>query len=151
MNTNRKPSYTSNNGKRSFRKPTLKDKLEKVPEHIRNIVYVLNNNAEIRRFTSLAMINTLRTGNVISETDKVYIKFGINKFSIIINGLAQEQHYNNNFFIEAFSASFAAFARSAQKLINTFCEVENREINEEEIVETAKAIEDNTSSPVEEE
>lgn len=151
MNTNRKPSYTSNNGKRSFRKLTLKDKLEKVPEHIRNIVYVLNNNAEIRRFTSLAMINTLRTSNVISETDKVYIKFGINKFSIIINGLAQEQHYNNNFFIEAFSASFAAFARSAQKLINTFCEVENREINEEEIVETAKAIEDNTSSPVEEE
>lgn len=151
MNTNRKPSYTSNNGKRSFRKPTLKDRLEKVPEHIRNIVYVLNNNAEIRRFTSLAMINTLRTGNAISEDDKVYIKFGINKFSIIINGLAQEQHYNNNFFIEAFSASFAAFARSAQKLINTFCEVENREINEEEIVETAKAIEDNTSSPVEEE
>ena len=151
MNTNRKPSYTSNNGKRSFRKPTLKDKLEKVPEHIRNIVYVLNNNAEIRRFTSLAMINTLRGGNAISETDKVYIKFGINKFSIIVNGLAQEQHYNNNFFIEAFSASFAAFARSAQKLINTFCEVENREINEEEIVETAKAIEDNTSSPVEEE
>lgn len=151
MNTNRKPSYTSNNVKRSFRKPTLKDKLEKVPEHIRNIIYVLNNNAEIRRFTSLAMINTLRTSNVISETDKVYIKFGINKFSIIINGLAQEQHYNNNFFIEAFSASFAAFARSAQKLINTFCEVENREINEEEIVETAKAIEDNTSSPVEEE
>lgn len=150
MNTNRKPSYTSNNGKRSFRKPTLKDKLEKVPEHIRNIVYVLNNNAEIRRFTSLAMINTLRTSNVISENDKVYIKFGINKFSIIINGLAQEQHYNNNFFIDAFSASFAAFARSAQKLINTFCEVENREINEEEIVETAKAIEDNTSSPVEE-
>lgn len=150
MNTNKKPSYTSNNGKRSFRKPTLKDKLEKVPEHIRNIVYVLNNNAEIRRFTSLAMINTLRTSNVISENDKVYIKFGINKFSIIINGLAQEQHYNNNFFIEAFSASFAAFARSAQKLINTFCEVENREINEEEIVETAKAIEDNTSSPVEE-
>ena len=151
MNTNKKPSYTSNNGKRSFRKPTLKDKLEKVPEHIRNIVYVLNNNAEIRRFTSLAMINTLRTNNVISEDDKVYIKFGINKFSIIINGLAQEQHYNNNFFIEAFSASFAAFARSAQKLINTFCEVENREINEEEIVETAKAIENNTSSPVEEE
>lgn len=151
MNTNRKPSYTSNNGKRSFRKPTLKDKLEKVPEHIRNIVYVLNNNAEIRRFTSLAMINTLRTSNVISENDKVYIKFGINKFSIIINGLAQEQHYNNNFFIDAFSASFAAFARSAQKLINTFCEVENREINEEEIAETAKAIEDNTSSPVEEE
>ena len=149
MNTNRKPSYTSNNGKRSFRKPTLKDKLEKVPEHIRNIVYVLNNNAEIRRFTSLAMINTLRTANAISETDKVYIKFGINKFSIIVNGLAQEQHYNNNFFIEAFSASFAAFAKSAQKLINTFCEVENRELNEEEIVETAKAIEDNTSSPVE--
>lgn len=151
MNTNRKPSYTSNNGKRSFRKPTLKDKLEKVPEHIRNIVYVLNNNAEIRRFTSLAMINTLRAANAISETDKVYIKFGINKFSIIVNGLAQEQHYNNNFFIEAFSASFAAFAKSAQKLINTFCEVENRELNEEEIVETAKAIEDNTSSPVEEE
>ena len=151
MNTNRKPSYTSNNGKRSFRKPTIKDKLEKVPEHIRNIVYVLNNNAEIRRFTSLAMINTLRAANAISETDKVYIKFGINKFSIIVNGLAQEQHYNNNFFIEAFSASFAAFAKSAQKLINTFCEVENRELNEEEIVETAKAIEDNTSSPVEEE
>lgn len=151
MNTNRKPSYTSNNGKRSFRKPTLKDKLEKVPEHIRNIIYVLNNNAEIRRFTSLAMINTLRTANAISETDKVYIKFGINKFSIIVNGLAQEQHYNNNFFIEAFSASFAAFAKSAQKLINTFCEVENRELNEEEIVETVKAIEDNTSSPVEEE
>ena len=151
MNTNRKPSYTSNNGKRSFRKPTIKDKLEKVPEHIRNIIYVLNNNAEIRRFTSLAMINTLRTANAISETDKVYIKFGINKFSIIVNGLAQEQHYNNNFFIEAFSASFAAFAKSAQKLINTFCEVENRELNEEEIVETAKAIEDNTSSPVEEE
>ena len=72
MNINKKPSYTTNNNKRSFRKPTLKDKLEKVPEHIRNIVYVLNNNAEIRRFTSLTMINKLREENAISDNDKVY-------------------------------------------------------------------------------
>ena len=145
MNTNKKPSYTTNNSKRSFRKPTLKDKLEKVPEHIRNIVYVLNNNAEIRRFTSLAMINKLREENAISDTDKVYIKFDINKFSIIINGLAQENRYNNNFFIEAFESSFVSFAKSARKLIDTFCEVENREAEEE----TKEENENNNSSPVE--
>lgn len=146
MNTNKKPSYTTNNSKRSFRKPTLKDKLEKVPEHIRNIVYVLNNNAEIRRFTSLAMIDTLRKENVITENDKVYIKFNTNKFSIIINGLGQEQHYNNNFFIEAFESSFVSFAKLAKNLINTFCEVENKEIEEE----TNKQDENNNTSPVEE-
>lgn len=145
MNTNKKPNYTTNNSKRSFRKPTLKDKLEKVPEHIRNIVYVLNNNAEIRRFTSLAMIDTLRKENVITENDKVYIKFNTNKFSIIINGLGQEQHYNNNFFIEAFESSFVSFAKLAKNLINTFCEVENKEIEEE----TKEQNENNDSSPVE--
>lgn len=146
MNTNKKPSYTTNNSKRSFKKPTLKDKLEKVPEHIRNIVYVLNNNAEIRRFTSLAMIDTLRKENVITENDKVYIKFNTNKFSIIINGLGQEQHYNNNFFIEAFESSFVSFAKLAKNLINTFCEVENKGIEEE----TKEQNENNNTSPVEE-
>lgn len=145
MNTNKKPNYITNSSKRSFRKPTLKDKLEKVPEHIRNIVYVLNNNAEIRRFTSLEMINKLREKNVISDTDKVYIKFDINKFSIIINGLAQENRYNNNFFIEAFESSFISFAKSARNLINTFCEVENREAEEE----VQEQNENNESSPVE--
>ena len=52
MNTNRRFNKPFRNGK----KVTVQDKLEKTPEHIRNIVYILNNNAEIRRFTSLAMI-----------------------------------------------------------------------------------------------
>ena len=152
MNTNKRPNLKKDFDNRSNRVNSIKKKLENVPEHIKNIVYVLNNNAEIRRYTSLAMIKTLRESNIVSETDKVYIKFGISKFGIIINGLKTEQFYNStDLFIDAFASAFPAFAYNAQKLINTFCEIENKDIDSNEVEQTAKSIRDCEAQPVEEE
>lgn len=134
MNTNKTFKKPFSNSKRV----TVQDKIAKLPEHIANVVYILNNNAEIRRFTSLAMIKELTAANVVSATDKVFIKFSLGKYSVCINGLNHEYTFENNLFVDAFEKAFKDFATHGHKVIQTFI----RETN-------AKSESDNANSPVE--
>ena len=135
MNTNRRFNKPFRNG----RKVTVQDKLEKTPEHIRNIVYILNNNAEIRRFTSLAMIKELRACKAVPENSNVFIKFGLGKYSVCVNGLNHEYTFENNLFVDSFEKAFEDFTKHGHAILQAFVNEVNKEENS-----------DNTNSPVEE-
>lgn len=149
MNTNKDNTVYART-KHNVRKAKLDKIIENTPEHIRDLAYVIKNNAEIRRYTALGIINKLRQTGYINKDAKVFVKFYFNKYAIIINGLKQEFTYNNNLFITCLAAAFPSFAHNANKIINNFLNIENQEINDSDIQEMVEIIKDNTSSPVEE-
>lgn len=93
------------------------------PEHIVQIALLLKNNAEIRRFTALGILNYLLQKNEING-EKRYVSFKWNKFAVKANGLMREYSYNEPFFLNALVAAFSSFSASAQRTIDNFCKKE---------------------------
>jgi len=144
---------TNNNNKKNTKfnkKEYIKNKIDNTPEHIKNLVLLVKNNAEIRRYTALGIINKLKQKKLIAQDAKVFIQFYFNKYSIIVNGLKQEYTYNNTLFITCLAAAFPSFAHNANKVIDEFITKENQTLNESDIEEIVEIVKDNTSSPVEE-
>lgn len=118
--------------KRQFEKRRFK-KTEKVngipataiqyPEHIVAIALLIKNNAEIRRFTALGILNYLLQKGEI-KGDSRYVSFKWNKFGVKANGLMREFNYNEPFFLNALVAAFSSFSASAQRTIDAFCKKE---------------------------
>lgn len=149
MNTENKPKRTFTNKRVNNNKIGVKKALERTPEHVRNLVYLVINNAEIRRFTSLGIINRMKQKGFVNKEAKCYVDFYPNKYSVSVNGLKTEYHYNNSIFINSLAASFPSFAFNANKIIQTFIEAENAELNENDVNDIVEAIKDNANSPVE--
>jgi hypothetical protein len=105
------------------RKPALPPAASNYPEHVVNIAVMIKNNAEIRRYTSLAILNYLTQTGAIKGNSK-YVSFKWNKFAVKCDGLMREYSYTEPFFINALIASFTSFANSAQKVITIFCKKE---------------------------
>lgn len=110
---------------------------KRVPEHIRNLVYQIRNNTEIRRFTALGIINYLLSKGEI-KGEKRYVNFLWDKFTVKCDGLCRDFLYTEPFFLNAFAASFASFAANAQRILNAFCIAEknagaNEVLKQEEI------------------
>ena len=104
--------------------------INRLPEHLIQLVLVVKNNSEIRRFTSHGIKNYLKQKGVIKEPN-AYVSFKWTKFSVKENGLIREFSYNESFFINALIASFASFSASAQRTIDEFCYKElNKSISE---------------------
>lgn len=93
------------------------------PEHIVQIALLIKNNAEIRRFTALGILNYLMQKGEI-RGDKRYVSFKWNKFAVKANGLMREYSYNEPFFLNALVAAFSSFSASAQRTIDNFCRKE---------------------------
>lgn len=112
-------------------RPFIKDKkkfglppvIEKFPEHVVRIALLIKNNAEIRRFTALGILNYLLQKGEI-QGDNRYVSFKWNKFAVKSNGLMREYSYNEPFFLNCLVASFSSFSASAQRTIDTFCKKE---------------------------
>ena len=94
-----------------------------VPEHIARVSVLLINNAELRRFTAIAIRNYLLQKGIV-DPGNIYIKFGASKFSVINNGLVLQYRYKEQFFLNALVAAFPSFAASANKAIENLCQVE---------------------------
>ena len=128
--------------RKDYRKPLkvggVNQLKEKFPEHIINLALLVKNNAEIRRFTAIGIINHLKKIGVITA-EKNHISFKWNKFAVISNGLTSEYLYSEPFFIKALIASFTNFSASAQRIINQFLFIEENDdissIKEDEISE----------------
>lgn len=93
------------------------------PEHIVQIALIIKNNAEIRRFTALGILNYLLQKGEIKGNSR-YVSFKWNKFAVKCDGLMREYSYNEPFFLNALVASFASFSASAQRTIDHFCHQE---------------------------
>lgn len=115
-----------------------------VPEHIARVSVLLINNAELRRFTAIAIRNYLLQKG-IAKPGNVYVKFGASKFSVINNGLVSQYHYTEQFFLNALVAAFPSFAASANRAIDNLCKIElaksTNEVVDKEVVE--QIVEDN--------
>ncbi len=107
------------------------------PEHVVAIALLIKNNAEIRRFTALGILNYLLQKGEI-KGDNRYVSFKWNKFAVKCNGLMREYSYTEPFFINALVASFNSFSASAQRTIDAFCHKEmsvsiNKAVDKEEV------------------
>lgn len=126
MNT-RKPYRKTNFVKKEFTK-------------VNSIVYLVRNNAEIRHYTSLGMIQQMKAVGEIPKDAKVFIKFLNNKYAVIVNGLSVEYKYDNNTFVTALTASFTVFASEATKVINNFISENDISVSSAEIEKVANNI-----------
>lgn len=93
------------------------------PEHVVAIALIIKNNAEIRRFTALGILNYLLQKGEIKGENR-YVSFKWNKFAVKCNGLMREYSYIEPFFINALVASFNSFSAAAQRTIDAFCHKE---------------------------
>ena len=105
------------------KKNDVKTIREKLPEHLVNLVAILKNNTEIRRFTSLAIINYLKQKNIINGEHN-FVIFNWTKFTVKSDGLGIHYRYNEQFFIDALVGSFSSFANNATNIICEFIDYE---------------------------
>lgn len=149
-------------GKKPFKKPFKKQKTAdglpitsaNYPQHIVQMVMILKNNAEIRRFTALGILNYLLQKKEISGEHR-YVSFKWNKFAVKANGLMREFSYTEPWFINALVASFTSFGNNAQRTIEAFLRKELHaslvEVgNNDEIAEIVAANEEHLNDAPEE-
>ena len=105
------------------KKNVLPPIVNKFPDHVVQIALLIKNNAEIRRFTALGVLNYLLQKKEISG-DSRYVSFKWNKFAVKCNGLMREYSYTEPFFLNALVAAFSSFSASAQRTIDNFCKKE---------------------------
>ena len=125
------------------RKAKLQKVIDNTPEHTRNLVYLVKNNAEIRRFTSLGIINVMKQRGMIDKNAKVFVEFYFNKYSVAVNGLRQEYTYNNDIFVRSLSAAFVSFAYNADNVIREYLKVENASIDTDEVAKLSEETRNN--------
>jgi len=93
------------------------------PEHIVQMVLIIKNNAEIRRYTALGVLNYLLQKGEIRGGGR-FVDFKWDKFVVKCGNLVKEYEYVEVFFINCFVASFSSFSASAQNTIDTFLNIE---------------------------
>ena len=96
-----------------------------VPDHVLEIAYIPKDNAAIRRYCSLNVLNHLSQIGVIRKDGKGnYVKFLWNKFRVSSDGIIKEYSYREKFFLVALISSFNQFANAAQQTISDFMDKE---------------------------
>lgn len=96
-----------------------------VPDHVLEIAYIPKDNAAIRRYCSLNILNHLSQIGVIRKDGKGnYVKFLWNKFRVSSDGIIKEYSYREKFFLVALISSFNQFANAAQQIISDFMDKE---------------------------
>lgn len=97
-----------------------------VAEHVLEVAYIVKDNAAIRRFTSLNILNYLvQIGRIKKDARGNYVKFLWNKFRVSSDGLTNEYSYREKFFLKALIGAFGQFASNAQETIGIFMEEED--------------------------
>lgn len=131
--------------RKPFKKPYNREKnadglpavVDNFPKHVVGIALLIKNNAEIRRFTALGILNYLLQKGEITG-DHRYVTFKWNKFAVKANNLMREYFYNEPFFLNALVAAFSSFSASAQRIIDEFCRQEmsiglNKAVDQDEV------------------
>lgn len=119
---------------------TVEDAFKHYPSHIVKLVNLVKSNSDIRRYTSLGILNYLYQKGVIEEA-KGYVSFNWTKFRVVNKGLSTEYRYIEPFFLNCLIASFTSFANAAQKIIKVFCSKEYEEAFTEDKAVVEAAIE----------
>lgn len=102
---------------------------ERIPDETLAIALLVKNNAEVKRFTALNILNWLMQKEEISGNHR-YVVFKFDKFAVRCNGLTREYTYKEPFFINALIAAFTCLAHSAEKVIGRFVQAEGLVLDE---------------------
>lgn len=102
--------------------------IKNVPKHVVELACIVKNNAQIRRFTAIAIINYLcQKGEIQKITPEEqakgngnYVNFLWDKFTVKSNGLSRDYRYTEKFFITSLIGSFASFAANSKEIIIDF-------------------------------
>ena len=139
LNRNARPRYKNPD--------SVEDALKQYPAHLVKLVNLVKSNSDIRRYTSLGILNYLWQKGLINSTNG-YVKFTWSKFSVIINGTRVDYSYTESFFLNCLIASFTSFANAANKIVKVFCSKElGKGFVEDELV-TKVAVEYNENADV---
>lgn len=143
LNRNARPRYKKN-------PDTVEDALKHYPAHLVKLVNLVKSNSDIRRYTSLGILNYLWQKGHIHNT-KGYVKFYWTKFSVNVNGLSSEYRYTEPFFLNCLLASFTSFTNAAHKIIKAFCskELEAGFVEDESVTKDAIEYSENADAEVE--
>lgn len=112
-------------------KPTFtKTNLTNYPDNaFKSVVLLIQNNAEFRRFISLAIKKQLLDAGEITAEDKIYIRYFYKKYSVKINGLCREFFYTTSIFANSYLAAIVAFSTNAQHIILDFLDNECKNVS----------------------
>lgn len=102
---------------------------ERIPDETLAIALLVKNNAEVKRFTALNILNWLMQKGEISGNHR-YVVFKFDKFAVRCNGLTREYTYKEPFFINALIAAFTCLAHSAEQVIGRFLQSEGLTLDE---------------------
>ncbi len=128
--------------KRPFIKGATKNlakAFDNYPKEQVDLAIIILQNAEIRRFTALGILNYLTQKGEINGNSK-YVSFQYDKFAVKIDGLSREFRYTEKFFINCLLAAFTSFANSAAKTINAFINKEIKDYNQQDNVDEINSI-----------
>ena len=140
LNRNARPRYKKN-------PDTVEDALKHYPAHLVKLVNLVKSNSDIRRYTSLGILNYLWQKGLINSKNG-YVKFTWSKFTVNSNGSRVDYSYTESFFLNCLNASFTSFANAANKIVNVFCSKElGKGFVEDELV-TKVAVEYNENADV---
>lgn len=111
--------------------------IKNIPNHITELALIVKNNAQIRRYTAIAIINYLYQKGEISKISAEeqakgkgnYVNFLWDKFTVKSNGLSRDYRYTEKFFITALIGSFTSFAANSKEVIINFLKEENADFN----------------------
>ena len=111
--------------------------IKNIPNHITELALIVKNNAQIRRYTAIAIINYLCQKGEISKISAEeqakgkgnYVNFLWDKFTVKSNGLSRDYRYTEKFFITALIGSFTSFAANSKEVIINFLKEENTDFN----------------------
>ena len=102
---------------------------ERIPDETLAVALLVKNNAEVKRFTALNILNWLMQKGEISGNHR-YVVFKFDKFAVRCNGLTREYTYREPFFINALIAAFTCLAHSAEQVIGRFLQSEGLTLDE---------------------
>lgn len=90
-----------------------------LPDYVKNLIKILKNNAEMRRFVSIGIIQYLRNEGVVTGKS-VYVDFAWSKFAVVVDGLGKDYRYNEAWVATAFIAALRNFSDNVIEVVNNY-------------------------------
>lgn len=142
LNRNARPRYKNPD--------TVEDAFKQYPAHLVKLVNLVKSNSDIRRYTSLGILNYLWQKGLINSKNG-YVKFTWSKFTVNSNGSRVDYSYTESFFLNCLNASFTSFANAAKKIVKAFCykELEEGFVEDESVTEDAVEYNENADTAAE--
>ena len=100
--------------------PDVEDALKQYPRHLVKLVNLIKSNADIRRYTSLGILNYLYQKGIY-EKPNGYVTFKWTFFRVNFHGQRIDYCYTEPFFLNCLIASLSCFTNNAKKTINNYC------------------------------